>query len=250
LSDDDEDIADSDYAEGLRDKYPGMFDPPYSRRSYKLLRGAMRFEQASPKEKRMMTKNFHRREKVYFAIRQALLGGPKSFSALWGVVGGSRSTVSNCLKALCEDEIIKRNNLRRDYELRTYAWINLAKIRSPSAAYCKRQIRKDRTTVTENCSAVFYPRTGLIRIDESKPNLIAAVSALLDPVYFALRKSGIIRFEIDINLRARGTIEIVPTQREREIAEWRQKSASWVAEDNYGRTMSFINRKRRAVGSG
>lgn len=73
-----------------------------------------------------------------------------------------------------------------------------------------------------HCSAASYPRHGLIRIDESKPNLEAAMSALLNPVYFLLRKSGKIRFDIKINLRARGTIEITPTQRERELAEWRQ----------------------------
>jgi DNA-binding Lrp family transcriptional regulator len=225
-----------------------MFDPPYSRRSYKLLLGAIKFERASPKEKRMMTKNFHRREKVYYAIRQALLSGPKSYTALWKAVGGSRSTVSNCLKGLCEDAIVKRNNVTHDYELIAFGWRNLGKIRTPSTAYCTRQIRNERVFVTEDSSAIFYPRIGLIRIDESKPNLISAMGALLDPIYFALRKSGTIRFEIDIRVRARGTIEITPTQREREIAEWRQKSARWIAEENYGRRMSFINRKRRAYG--
>jgi DNA-binding Lrp family transcriptional regulator len=248
LGTDDVDLEDSDYAERLREKYPGMFDPPYSRRSYKRLLGAIKFERASPKEKRMMTKNFHRREKVYYAIRQALLSGPKSFTALWKSAGGSRSTVSNCLKALCEDEIVKRNSLTRDYELRRVGWINLARIRTPSSAYCKRRISNDRTTVTEDCSASFYPRSGLVRIDESKPNLEAAVAALLNPIYFSLRKSGTTRFEIEINLKARGTIEIAPTQREREIAEWRAKVRTWRAEEEYDRKMSYINRKRRAYG--
>lgn len=74
------------------------------------------------------------------------------------------------------------------------------------------------------------------------------MAALLNPIYLSLRKPGIIRFEINISLKARGTIETTPTQREREIAEWRQKTALWKAEENYGRIMSFINRKRRAYG--
>jgi len=234
--------------ERLQEKYPGFFHPPYSKHTLKLLRGAIKFEQSSPKEKRIMTKNFHRREKVYYIIRQTLLGGPKSFTTLWKAAGGSRSTVSNCLKGLCEDGIVKRNALTRNYELKALGWRKLEEVRTPSSAYFKRQIRNDRTLVTENCSAIFYPRTGFIRIDESKPNLEAAVAALLNPIYFSVRKSGIIRFEIEISLKARGTIEVTPTQREREIAEWRRNEASWKAEDAYDRKMSSINRKRRAYG--
>jgi hypothetical protein len=152
------------------------------------------------------------------------------------------------LKGLCEDEIVKRNNLTRDYELRTLGWRNLALIRTPSSTYCRRRIEKERLIVTEDSAAVFYPREGLIRIDESKPNLEAAMAALLNPLYFSLQKTGTIRFEIEINLKARGTIEVVPTQREREVAEWKQKEASWKAEDMFDRKMSWINRKRRAYG--
>ena len=234
--------------ERLQEKYPGFFSPPYSRHTLKLLRGAVKFEQSSPKEKRIMTKNFHRREKVYYAIRQALLGGPKSFTTLWKVVGGSRSTLSSCLKGLCEDEIVKRNTLTRNYELKALGWRKLEEVRTPSSAYCKRQFRNDRTLVTESCSAIFYPRTGFIRIDESKPNLEEAVAALLNPTYFSVRKSGTIKFEIEVCLKAKGTIEVTPTQREREIAEWRRNEASWKAQDEYDRKMSSINRKRRAYG--
>ena len=230
------------------EKYPGFFDHRYSGTNYKLLRGAIRFERASAKQKRKMTKNFHRREKVYYAIRQCLLSGPKSFTALWGATGGSRSTVSNCLKALCEDEIVKRSNLTRDYELRSLGWIDFARIRTPSTAYSKRRIKKERLLVNENCSALFFPRSGLTRIDESKPNLEAALAALLNPIYFSIRKPGKITFEIEINLKARGSIEIAPTQWERDIAEWRRKDASWRKEDDYDRKMRWINIKRRAYG--
>ena len=163
----------------------------------------------------MMTKNFHRREKVYSAIRQSLLEGPKSFTALWKSAGGSRSTLSNCLKGLCEGGIVRRSNITRDYELTTVGWVNVERIRTPSSACCKRQFEQGNITVQEDCSAFFYPRAGLIRIDESKPNLEAAMAALMNPVYLSLRKSGKISFEIEITLKAKGTIEVAMTERER-----------------------------------
>ena len=55
----------------------------------------------------------------------------------------------------------------------------------------------------------------MIRIDESKPNLEAAMAALMNPVYLSLRKSGKISFEIEITLKAKGTIEVAMTERER-----------------------------------
>jgi hypothetical protein len=70
----------------------------------------------------------------------------------------------------------------------------------------------------------------------------------MNPVYFSLRKPGIVRFEIEVNLRARGTTEIITTQRERELAEWREKMASWKAEEQFDRRMSWINRRKRAYG--
>jgi DNA-binding Lrp family transcriptional regulator len=179
-----------------------------------------------------------------------LLSGPKSFTDLFEAIGGSRTTLSNCMKALCEDEIVKHNHLTRNYELRTFGWVNLAQLRTPSSAYSKRRIENDRTIVTENCTANFYPRSGLVRIDESKPNLEAAMAALLDPLYFSLRKPGMITFEIEINLKVQGTVEIVPTQRERLITEWRRKDASLRAEEEYWRKMSWINRERRAYDDG
>lgn len=196
---DNTDLADTDAAERLREKYPDWYDRSWVETSYKLLRHGIDFENASPKRKAQITKHFNRRLKVYGVIREPFLGGPKSFTAVWKVVGGSRSTVSNCLKGLCEEQIVKRDNITRQYELISVGWRDLRQIRTPSAAYCKRLIRNSRTTVSEDCSASFYPRSGFVRIAESKPNLEAAMAALLNPIYLAVRKSGTTRFDIEIN---------------------------------------------------
>lgn len=112
----------------------------------------------------------------------------------------------------------------------------LSKINTPSYAHGTRRI-EDKTRrgafleVVESYSASFYPRRGLVRVDESKPNVKAALKALLNPIYRSIRRTTITDFEIEINLKAKGTIQAGPTKDERTLEEWREKMKILEAEE-------------------
>jgi hypothetical protein len=97
----------------------------------------------------------------------------------------------------------------------------------PSNVYGKRQFKTGRVTVSEKYAASFFPRVGFVRIDESLPNLEAALTALLNPIYFALRKPRRTPIEVEINIRVKGQLTISPTAHEKLRAEWKSKEELW-----------------------
>jgi hypothetical protein len=102
-----------------------------------------------------------------------------------------------------------------------------SKIPTPSAAYGERRFDSETLSFVEKHVAHFYPRRGLIRIDESKPNMEAAMAALLNPVYDSLRKYGKTEFEIEISIRAHGSITKRPVGYEKVKEDWKSKSELW-----------------------
>jgi hypothetical protein len=100
-------------------------------------------------------------------------------------------------------------------------------IPTPSSSYGRRQFESETVSFVEKYAAHFYPRRGLVRIDESKPNMEAAMAALLNPVYNSLRKYGKTEFEIEISIKAEGSVTKRPVGYEKVKEEWKTKNELW-----------------------
>ena len=227
--------------EEMEQKYPGFFTGTTLGEVGKLVLNMKRFERKSPLRKRIISKNFYRRVRVYAEILGTLFEqGPQGFTELWNEMCGSRSTVSSCLKGLRERKLVEQSILSRKYELtesgRSFADrletvhllrlpTGLSRINTPSYAHGTRQTeaktrRGAPLKATEHYTAGFYPRRGFVRIDESKPNVKAALRALLNPIYRSIRRTTIKDFEIEIDLRVKGTITVGLTKHERDAAQF------------------------------
>jgi len=238
--------------EEMEQKYPGFFTGTTLGEVGKLVLNMKRFERQSPVRKRIISKNFHRRVRVYAGILKTLSEqGPQGFTGLWNEIGGSRSTISSCLKGLREKKLIEQNILTRKYELTESgrSFVNkletirpfhsptgLSRINTPSYAHGTRETeaktrRGAPLKATEHYTASFYPRRGFVRIDESKPNVKAALRALLNPVYRSFRRTTVRDFEIEISLRVKGTVAVGLTKHERDIEEFDEKMKIAKAEE-------------------
>ena len=204
----------------------------------RLLSNMVRFSSRHPRTKRIITRNLHRRKEVYESILGLLEQGPQRFTALYDSIGGSRFTISRCLQGLCEQNAIRRNNITRNYELADPGLsIEPSKINTPSNAYGARSFKHGRVEVNESYAAKFFPRKGLVRIDESKPRVKSAVAALLDPIYRSyarpFQKPRKIDFEIEINITVKGTLVVGMTKSQQKAAEWNKKEETWKSEETY-----------------
>jgi predicted transcriptional regulator len=213
----------------------------------KLILRMLEFEAKSAVKKRILTRNFHRRAKVYYSILAHLNESPQRFTDLCKSIGGSRSTISSCIKGLRESKIAQQNIQTRKYELtesglqlldqkRRFGFITgLSRIATPSLIYGTRAVQKKTkqgslVSTDEKYVVKFYPRRGFVRIDESKPKVKAALAALLDPVYCSIRNPLKTDFEIEINLKVRGSISVAPTPHQRAVEEYKEKEAMWFAD--------------------
>jgi DNA-binding MarR family transcriptional regulator len=238
--------------EEMERKYPGFLTGTTLGKVEKLAVNMKHFERKSPVRKRIISKNFHRRVRVYARILKTLSEqGPHSFTELWNEIRGSRSTISSCLKGLREKKLVEQSILTRKYELtesgRSFVDkleamhllrlpTGLSTINTPSYAHGTRQTegktrRGAPLKATEHYTASFYPRRGFVRIDESKPNVKAALRALLNPIYRSIRRTTMKDFEIEINLRVKGTITAGLTKHERDIEQFDEKMDITKAEE-------------------
>jgi len=68
--------------------------------------------------------------------------------------------------------------------------------------------------------------------------LESALKALLDPIYISgalpFRRPCKTDFEIEINITVKGTLDVGMTERQREVAEWKEKEKSWKTEEMSG----------------
>jgi len=234
----------------LEDKYRDFLsEAGYGKE--KLILRMLEFEAEPAVRKRILTRNFHRRTKVYYSILVHLNESPQRFTDLCKSIGGSRSTISSCVKGLREKKLVEQSILTRKYELtesgRSFVDkletmyllrlpTGLSTINTPSYAHGTRQTeaktrRGAPLKATEHYTASFYPRRGFVRIDESKPNVKAALRALLNPIYRSIRKTTMKDFEIEINLRVKGTITAGLTKHERDIEQFDEKMDITKAEE-------------------
>jgi len=220
--------------EKLTEKYGDFIDETDER----LVPGMLWFSKKRPRMKQILTRNRHRRKIVYELILEFLEKSPQSFTVLYNSIGGSRSTISRCLQGLCEQNAIRRNNITRNYELTDPRLsIEPSKINTPSNAYGTRSFKHGRVEVNESYTAKFFPRKGLVRIDESKPRVKAAVAKLLDPIYGSyarpFQKPRKIDFEIEINITVKGTLAVGMTKNQQRSAEWDEKEKIWKFEETW-----------------
>jgi hypothetical protein len=231
MSDDDLDYDSltDEIEDRLRDKYPDWVEP-HARGSERIISNMIRFELSSAKKKSiLLRKNYHRRMEVYAGIYQCLEKAPQSFDDISDVIGGSRGTVSKCLKAMCLAGIVDRNVLTRKYELIPDHSVPPSLIRTPSVAYGKRRLALEngRVKLVERSAVTFFPRKGPIRIDESNPNLEAALAALMNPVYVSFRRPQSFNFEIEINWKVTGHLTINRSGHQKSVEAYKAKVELW-----------------------
>ncbi|MFC1505716.1 winged helix-turn-helix domain-containing protein [Thermoproteota archaeon] len=220
-----QDVSDEAEISKIREKHGDFLEETNER----LIPNMLRFSRKDPITQRKITRNKRRGKIVNENILTLLRQGPHSFTDIHNSIGGSRTTISNHLKGLCEKNV-RKNPLTRKYELNNSQYPDLRTINIPSNAYatvCDRQINKGRLEVNEKIVAKFFPHKGFNRIDEAKPKIKKAVAYLLDPVYnsytLPFRKPQEIEFEIEINLTVKGTLKVGMTEHQLKASKFNEK---------------------------